>query len=174
MPIGKYVRTTKARKNIGLAAEGRRPWNKGATGFKQSAEHKARKAETRAATISDPKKRAEFLEKCRANGVRSRIKQAGRAGSCPEHFIRGYLSALGVDCVWQADVAGHVVDFLVPHMRLVLEYDGSWWHAHRGERDAAKDAALEAAGYRVARLTEKTLDVGLRETFGVARKEAAL
>jgi len=46
-------------------------------------------------------------------------------------------------------------DFLWPGRRLVLEADGAAWHDHRlaREDDADRQAVLEAAGYRVLRIT---------------------
>ena len=47
------------------------------------------------------------------------------------------------------------VDFLFADRRLILEADGARFHDHRlaREEDAAKQAMLEAAGYRVVRLS---------------------
>ncbi len=52
-------------------------------------------------------------------------------------------------------VAGHEVDFLWRDHKLVVEVDGFAFHATRAafERDRARDADLQAAGYRVIRLT---------------------
>jgi very-short-patch-repair endonuclease len=47
------------------------------------------------------------------------------------------------------------VDFLFADHRVILEADGARYHDHRLARqtDAAKQATLEAAGYRVVRLS---------------------
>ena len=47
------------------------------------------------------------------------------------------------------------VDFLFPERKLIVEADGERYHAGHAARvnDAAKQAALETAGYRVVRLT---------------------
>jgi very-short-patch-repair endonuclease len=52
-------------------------------------------------------------------------------------------------------IEGIEVDFLFPEARLIIEVDGDRYHATRFARrnDAAKQARLEAAGYRVIRLT---------------------
>jgi type I restriction enzyme R subunit len=50
----------------------------------------------------------------------------------------------------QAPVAGFVVDFLCPELRLVLELDGGI-HDLRGAEDAARDERLRVAGYTVLR-----------------------
>jgi Protein of unknown function (DUF559) len=52
-----------------------------------------------------------------------------------------------------------VVDALWATQRLVVELDGYAFHHHRGafERDRARDAALQVAGYRTIRLTHRRL-----------------
>jgi very-short-patch-repair endonuclease len=52
-------------------------------------------------------------------------------------------------------VGAFEVDFLFPDHRLVVETDGDRYHATRAARrwDATRQARLEAAGYRVLRVT---------------------
>ena len=59
------------------------------------------------------------------------------------------------------------VDALWARERLIVELDGFAFHHHRTafERDRARDAALQAAGYRVIRLTHRRLE---REPVAVA------
>jgi very-short-patch-repair endonuclease/predicted transcriptional regulator of viral defense system len=54
-----------------------------------------------------------------------------------------------------ARVAGFEVDFLWRRLKLVVEVDGYAFHSTRGafERDRRRDADLQAAGFRVLRLT---------------------
>ena len=65
-------------------------------------------------------------------------------------------------------VAGFVVDALWPSERLVVELDGFAFHRTRQafERDRARDAALQLAGYRVLRLTFRRVT---REPTAVVR-----
>ena len=58
-----------------------------------------------------------------------------------------------------ARVAGHEVDAFWPAQRLVVEIDGYRYHGTRRafERDRRKDADLQAAGYRVVRITYRRL-----------------
>jgi very-short-patch-repair endonuclease len=58
-----------------------------------------------------------------------------------------------------AFLLGFEVDALWPKQRLVVELDGFAFHRHRAafERDRARDAALQAAGYRVVRFTHRRL-----------------
>ena len=52
-------------------------------------------------------------------------------------------------------VVGHEVDTLWRSERLIVEVDGYAYHSHREafERDRRRDAELQAAGYRVLRVT---------------------
>jgi very-short-patch-repair endonuclease len=56
-------------------------------------------------------------------------------------------------------VAGHRVDFLWRDNRLVVEVDGYRFHSSRAafERDRRRDAELQAAEYRVVRVTWRQL-----------------
>jgi hypothetical protein len=49
------------------------------------------------------------------------------------------------------------VDILIPSLDLVLEYDGSYWHADSQERDREKTLLLEQSGYHVIRIREEPL-----------------
>jgi very-short-patch-repair endonuclease len=57
-------------------------------------------------------------------------------------------------------VLDHEVDAYWPQQRLVVEVDGWSFHRHRAafERDRARDAAMQAAGYRVVRVTHRRLE----------------
>jgi len=70
-------------------------------------------------------------------------------------------------------VLGHEVDALWPAQRLVVEMDSFAFHRHRAafERDRARDAALQAAGYRVIRITHRRLE---QEPGAVATQLRAL
>jgi very-short-patch-repair endonuclease len=52
-------------------------------------------------------------------------------------------------------VSGYEVDLLWREQRVIVEVDGFAFHSTRQafERDRARDAALQAAGYRVIRVT---------------------
>ena len=70
-------------------------------------------------------------------------------------------------------ICGYEVDFVWPHARLILEADSWSAHGRRSvfERDRARDAALQVAGWRVVRLTWRRL---LEEPELVARQLAQL
>ena len=60
---------------------------------------------------------------------------------------------------FNSTVLGFEVDTLWPDQHLIVELDGFAYHAHRAafEHDRARDAALQAAGYRVVRITHRRL-----------------
>jgi very-short-patch-repair endonuclease len=72
-----------------------------------------------------------------------------------------------------ARLLGFEVDALWARQRLVVELDGFAYHRHRAafERDRARDATLQAAGYRVIRFTHRRLT---REPDAVAEQLGAL
>lgn len=61
------------------------------------------------------------------------------------------------------------MDFLHPATRVVVEIDGLAWHNTPEDRakDAARDVALGAAGYRVVRCTGREV---YRDAAGCARR----
>lgn len=82
-----------------------------------------------------------FLALCRTHGL-------------PTPAVNAFLLGFEVDALW-------------PEQRLVAELDGFAFHRHRAafERDRSRDAALQAAGYRVVRFTYRRLQ---REPGAVA------
>jgi very-short-patch-repair endonuclease len=68
-------------------------------------------------------------------------------------------------------IGRHIVDFLAPSARLVVEVDGGC-HADRPLAHTLRDAALRRAGYTVLRLDAALVHYHLPEA--VARIRAAL
>jgi very-short-patch-repair endonuclease len=58
------------------------------------------------------------------------------------------------------EVLGHEVDAFWPRQKLMVEADSWSYHRHRAafERDRIRDAAMQAAGYRVVRVTHRRLE----------------
>jgi very-short-patch-repair endonuclease len=69
-----------------------------------------------------------------------------------ERAVRLVLEAGGLHFEQEAQIGPWVVDFLLGW--LVIEADGAYWHAGRGDRDARKTADLTARGWVVWRLPE--------------------
>jgi very-short-patch-repair endonuclease len=71
-------------------------------------------------------------------------------------------------------IGPYEVDMLWPAARLIVEVDGYAYHASRAafERDRARDAELQARGYRVIRITWRQIEATAHAV--VARLAAAL
>jgi DNA-directed RNA polymerase subunit RPC12/RpoP len=68
-----------------------------------------------------------------------------------------------------ADIEGRravKVDIATPALRLIVEYDGSYYHAKKIRADRAQTVALESAGWTVLRVRENPLpELGGHEIF---------
>ena len=57
-------------------------------------------------------------------------------------------------------------DIVIPALRLVVEYDGSYYHARKAQADRKQTASLESVGWTVLRVREEPLPaLGGHETF---------
>ena len=81
-------------------------------------------------------------------------------------FCREHLGDLPAPLT-NVTILDHEVDAYWPDHRLVIEMDSWEFHSHRAafEQDRARDAAMQAAGYRVIRLTHRQLET---ETLRIA------
>jgi very-short-patch-repair endonuclease len=97
---------------------------------------------------------------------------AGFTRSEAERKLKQLCKAAGLPAPrTNARVAGYEVDAYWPAQRLVVEVDGWQYHRTRQafERDRRKDSSLQAAGYRVVRITWRRLTtepVSLSAQFG--------
>ena len=100
-----------------------------------------------------------------------RARALRRAAPVPERLLWSRLRRrqLGVRVLRQHPVGPFVVDFACPERRLVIEVDGRS-HDGRAAADAAREAVLRRAGYRVLRLPN---DDVLRDLDGVVARVAA-
>jgi hypothetical protein len=74
-------------------------------------------------------------------------------------FYREHLDDLPAPLT-NISILDHEVDAYWPSRRLVVEMDSWEFHSHRAafESDRARDAKMQAAGYRVIRLTHRRLE----------------
>jgi hypothetical protein len=110
---------------------------------------------------------------CRGTGALARIAQEQRGPisatrSPPETDFLAVCIRRGFPTpAVNAPLAGWEPDFLWPASRLVVEVDSRGYHRSwsEQERDRAKDAAFQEAGYNVLRYSQETLDVHEEATF---------
>ncbi|MBI00850.1 MAG: hypothetical protein CL467_09715 [Acidimicrobiaceae bacterium] len=50
------------------------------------------------------------------------------------------------------------VDIVLDDLRLIVEFDGNWWHRNKIDKDRDKTALMEEAGWQVIRVRERPLD----------------
>jgi very-short-patch-repair endonuclease len=79
-----------------------------------------------------------------------------------EKIVRSYLEKIGITFKTQVQFENYVVDFLLPNHKKVIEADGDYWHSKDGveSRDKRKDIFLNKLGYKVIRLSEKSINSG--------------
>jgi very-short-patch-repair endonuclease/endogenous inhibitor of DNA gyrase (YacG/DUF329 family) len=91
-----------------------------------------------------------------------------------EARVRVALEALGVGFTQEYPFRRWSIDFAIPERKIAIEADGDYWHAILADRDARRDAAMNAAGWTVVRLAESDVngaaDLG---QFILARLRAA-
>jgi len=103
------------------------------------------------------KKEATFCSRS-CLGSYSIRKQGGRVSSL-EVAVGLRLEELGIDFVAQKRVGKFLCDFYVPSLNLIIECDGSYWHALPKvvERDKRKNLAIARKGLLLARIPEAAI-----------------
>jgi very-short-patch-repair endonuclease len=103
----------------------------------------------RTRTLSNPKTHALLAE--RAHSMRFAPTES-------EAQLWGAIRARRLDVVFkrQVPIGGHIVDFLAPSARLVVEVDGGY-HSNRRTADGRRDRALGRWGYTVLRLSAEVV-----------------
>lgn len=99
----------------------------------------------------------------REHGARTAM-QGQRGPTDIECIMADALDAIGVVYAYQFPISNHhgiifSCDFALPSARIVIECDGSYWHAlpNMMKRDKHKDAYLKAAGYTLLRFSDKQI-----------------
>ena len=82
-----------------------------------------------------------------------------------EIAVAKILDLIGVEYLEQEMVPGttFTADFLIPSKGIVIECDGTYWHARPGaqEHDAKRDETMMRLGYAVVRLPEVDIKTGV-------------
>lgn len=109
-----------------------------------------------------------------------------RGQSSLEQAASAVLDQAGIPYIRELVIGGKFpVDFYVPGYKLILQFDGDYWHANprlysapteqqraKRQRDSAQDAYFHAAGFKVVRLWES--DFYADQAAAVARIRAAM
>lgn len=102
--------------------------------------------------------RGRFCSKA-CSGAYSVFTQDGRRSSI-EFAVEAELTRRDIGFVPQKKMAHFICDFYVPHLNLVIECDGDYWHSKPevAERDKRKDAWLTSHGQKIVRLSEHEIN----------------
>jgi very-short-patch-repair endonuclease len=101
-----------------------------------------------------------------ANEIARRLRKSMTRQEVKLWFHLRELRKLGFHFRRQAPIRNFVVDFACYHPRLIVELDGSQHSMTRQElRDAERDAALKADGFKIVRVWNVDVDKNLPGVF---------
>lgn len=93
----------------------------------------------------------------RRTGNGSGCRYCSSQTSAPEIRVFTELKALFPDAIGREKINGKEADILLPEIKLIIEYDGSYFHKDKYESDEAKRNHFIENGYDVIRLREDPL-----------------
>ena len=163
------MKRSAALKGREITAEWRQKISAALTGRKVvfSAQHCANLSAATKGKPKTPAHRAKIAVLALAACIKQGLKKPTRIEIAVAELLRG----LEIKFVQQQPIGRYAVDFFLPHVRLVIECDGTYWHSRPGaaEKDRRKDAFLLGAGYPVLRLPESLIKNGpVAETIRTA------
>jgi len=83
---------------------------------------------------------------------------------------RAILQDIGIEFEEQVPMFDKfLVDVLVPSKKLVIQWDGEYWHDKRKSNDMSQDRYLNKCGYRVLRITDKQIEKDISSVYSVIR-----
>jgi|SRR5712664_466603 len=91
-----------------------------------------------------------------------------------ERIMRQSLEAENIPFDAQYRIGRFCIDFAIPSHRLAIEVDGEYWHRVRAERDALRDAALLAKGWRTIRFSEYRINQDIHQCISEIRELLSL
>ena len=91
----------------------------------------------------------------RNKGVGCPICNSEHNTSFPEYAIVYYLKKYGLDAIHSYRERGYELDIYIPSKRIAIEYDGSFWHKDKAEKDLEKNQKCTLAGIKLYRIREE-------------------
>lgn len=77
-----------------------------------------------------------------------------RGSSFPEVFLFETLKQIFPKAQHRKKINQHEIDIIVPEIQLCIEYNGSFWHRNKSERDKVKKELCNKEGYRLISITD--------------------
>ena len=92
-----------------------------------------------------------------------------KEGSSIERSMAQALESCCIEAQPQFPIAGYLLDFAIPALKLDIECDGEYWHQDKA-KDRVRDEALQELGWTVLRFSESSI----QEDVAVCANEVKL
>ena len=90
----------------------------------------------------------------RNSGTGCPICNSERHTSFPEFALVYYFKKYGVDVIHSYKDLGYELDVYIPSQKIAIEYDGSYWHKDKTEKELKKNARCKADGIMLYRIRQ--------------------
>lgn len=106
---------------------------------------------------------------CKGSAVSYQLGQQ-KGPTSIERKMQAALIENNIDFIAQHPIGPWCVDFYLPTLNLVIECDGDYWHSldEVKIRDKRKNGYLKKAGFKVARITESTINANVNAALSQA------
>lgn len=94
----------------------------------------------------------------RSNGIGCPECAKESQTSFPEQAIYYYVKEKFPFAESRAKIGSYEADILIPDIKVIIEYDGVFWHASKDEKDEIKNKYFQEKGYKVFRVREHGLN----------------
>lgn len=82
------------------------------------------------------------------------ICHSERSTSLPEFALLYYLQKIGLEVLHSYKEYGYELDIYIPSKKIAIEYDGYFWHGHKGKMDLEKNRQCKKDGITLYRIRE--------------------
>jgi hypothetical protein len=139
-------------------------------GVPKSKEHKEHLSETRLLLFQTDKgkKLAEEHSNFMKNAIKEgKIKVFPDRPTKPQIRLYEFFKSIYSDALLEEHIPNshRIADILIPSLKLVVEYDGFYWHNGKEEEDNERDIEIQKLGYKVVHIKEDELEDFLAITF---------
>ena len=140
------------------------------SGTPKSEEHKKHLSESRLELFQtgEGKKLAEDHSIFMKNAIKEgKIKLFSDRPTKPQIRLFEFLKPIFTDALLEEHIPNtrRIADILIPSLKLVVEYDGFYWHNGKEEEDKKRDIEIQSSGYEVIHIKEDELEDFLSISF---------
>jgi hypothetical protein len=88
------------------------------------------------------------------NGGASYLNKFIKNPSKPQVDLYNKVKELYSSAILNYECLNYSVDIAIPNIKVVIEYDGSWWHQDK-EKDLERQRKIEGLGWKFIRYKDK-------------------